>query len=199
MITISNGNRKMGTIPSFFLPCGVTCRHDAPCKKECYARRIERLYKNTKDSYYHNLDEWIKNPKGVEKQIVGCAYFSKLFRWHVAGDIVDEKYLEMMIRVAQECNQTIFLAFTKKYEMINTYFETGNSLPDNLIIVFSVWKGLNFKNQYNLPVAHVLYKNGETTAPDGAKLCSGNCFDCAREDGGCWSLKNGEYVVFMKH
>lgn len=199
MITISNGNRKMGAIPSFSLPQGITCRADAPCKKECYAKRMERLYKNTKISYYNNLNEWQTDPYGVEKQIIGHAYISKLFRWHVSGDIVNEKYFEMMVRVANSCVQTKFLCFTKKFEIVNTYLRKGYVLPDNLIVVFSAWKGFNLENPFNLPVAHMMYKTGETTAPNGSKLCKGNCFNCVMEDGGCWNLKCGDNVVFMKH
>ena len=199
MITISNGNRKMGAIPSFSLPQGITCRPDAPCKKECYAKRMERLYENVKKSYYNNFQEWKNNPIAVEKQIIAVAYISKLFRWHVSGDIIDRNYFEMMIRVAKVCNQTKFLCFTKKFEIVNTYLFERNKLPDNLIIVFSDWKGLYLENPFNLPIAHVMYKNGETTAPNGSKLCKGNCYDCVVEDGGCWNLKCGENVVFMKH
>lgn len=199
MITISYSNRKMGAIPSFSLPSGLSCRADAPCRKECYARRMERLYSNTKKSYINNWNEWVKDPISVEKQIIGYAYMCRVFRWHVSGDIIDRKYFEMMIHVALECDKTKFLAFTKKYEIVNQYLKEGLSIPENLIIVFSAWKGFEFENSFNLPAAHVMYKNGETTAPISAKLCKGNCYDCVIEDGGCWSLKNGEHVVFMKH
>lgn len=35
-LNISEGNSKMDAIPSFSLPPVITCRPDAPCRKECY-------------------------------------------------------------------------------------------------------------------------------------------------------------------
>lgn len=50
-----------------------------------------------------------------------------------------------------------------------------------------------------LPEAHVLYRDGTTTAREDAKKCGGNCTECACISGGCWSLKKGEQVVFKEH
>ena len=53
-IKISNGNSKMGKIPSVSLPSVVTCRKDCSCKEKCYARKIERIRPNVRDSYAAN-------------------------------------------------------------------------------------------------------------------------------------------------
>ena len=55
------------------------------------------------------------------------------------------------------------------------------------------------KNPHNLPEAHVLFKDGYTTAKDGAKYCSMNCYDCAIEGRNCWSLKKHEQILFREH
>lgn len=34
---------------------------------------------------------------------------------------------------------------------------------------------------------------------EDARECAGNCTECAITDGGCWSLKSGEQVVFNEH
>lgn len=44
-VKISQGNSKMGSIPSVSLPAGVTCRSDCECNKKCYAMKLERLRK----------------------------------------------------------------------------------------------------------------------------------------------------------
>lgn len=66
-------------------------------------------------------------------------------------------------------------------------------------MIFSAWKGLRMDNPFQLPEAHVRYKDGTTTARSDAKECGGNCTECARTSGGCWSLHTGEQVVFNEH
>lgn len=55
------------------------------------------------------------------------------------------------------------------------------------------------ENPYNLPEAHVFFKDGTTTAKDGARYCSGNCYECAAANTNCWSLKKGEQIIFKEH
>lgn len=198
-LSVSNGNMKMGAIPSISLPSIKSCRSDAPCASKCYACRMEKRYKNVKNAYQNNLDMFLDAPLEFEKQAVGAAYPSRYFRWHVSGDILNQSYFEMMIEVARVCKLTQFLAFTKKYELVNTYLSGGSMIPDNLKIVFSVWKGLDCNNPYHLPEAHVLYKDGTTTAPDNAKVCGGNCYNCICQGIGCWEMKHGESIMFKEH
>lgn len=53
-VTVSNANSKLGAqIYSINLPVGITCRPDAPCFKDCYARRgHEKCGKSEKSSVY---------------------------------------------------------------------------------------------------------------------------------------------------
>ena len=90
------------------------------------------------------------------------------------------------------------LCFTKKYEIVNRILISHN-MPPNLHIIFSAWRGLDMENPNHLPEAHVRYRDGTTTARDDALECSGNCTECAITDEGCWTLKNGEQVVFNEH
>ena len=77
--------------------------------------------------------------------------------------------------------------------------EDGEEIPDNLHVIFSGWRYLKMDNPYNLPEAHVLYKDGTTTANESAVLCTGNCTNCARQNGGCWSLKPGQQILLKQH
>jgi hypothetical protein len=55
-------------------------------------------------------------------------------------------------------------------------------------------------NRHNLPVSHVLYADGRTTAPKfGSYYCGGNCSECNYKGEGCWILKRGESVIFPAH
>lgn len=147
---------------------------------------------------------------------------SRFFRFHVSGDIPDEEYLRNMVAVAQRNQHCQILCFTKKYEIVNKYvcdsyadiiygttirpplFDVYNTVfrvvvPKNLHIIFSGWVGLEMDNPFLLPEAHVLYRDGSTTARPGAIACGGNCSECALTDGGCWTLGPNEQVVFNEH
>lgn len=124
---------------------------------------------------------------------------SRFFRFHVSGDIPDMSYLVRMVQVASRQTHCQILCFTKRFELVNAYLDEGNQLPANLHLIFSGWPGLTMQNPYDLPEAHVRFKDGTTTARPGAIPCGGNCADCARTDEGCWVLQNGQQVIFDEH
>ena len=198
-IKVSNGNSKMGNIPSVSLPTKITCRSDCDCIKKCYARRLERMRPSVREAYQYNYKLLTEQPDIFWREIEASIMMSRFFRFHVAGDIVDNVYLAHMIDIAERNTHCEILCFTKKYELINEHLSLGGWIPDNLHIILSAWKGLNMVNPYNLPEAHVKYKDGSTTAKEGAIECKGNCTECAITDGGCWVLKRGEQVVFNEH
>lgn len=206
---ISLTNSKLGTqIPSINLPALITCRENAPCASLCYARKGNFCYKNVKQAYMANLEHYQDNPKGYFDKIIdflnnGLTSY-RFLRWHSSGDIVDMEYFEGMIRVAKECSQTKFLAFTKKFELINEWMVTAplddKKLPSNLRIVFSMWdKDYNVmvENPYNFPTTWVHFKdenqNGEI--PEMAIPCIGKCYECQS----CWTLQPGQATVFKQH
>ena len=196
-VSISSGNAKMGGIPSVSLPAGVTCNKNAPCFKECYARRIEYRYKRSKDAYAHNLQVLKENPGAYWLQVKSAATMSKYFRYHVSGDIPDADYLYNMIETAQQLPTTNFLAFTKQYEIINNYLNGGGCIPANLKIIFSNWGAWKCDNPHQLPVCEIIFKNDAPA--DNYKICGGNCTDCACRGVGCWEIKNGEIIAIYKH
>ena len=73
-LSVSNGNMKMGAIPSISLPSIKSCRSDAPCASKCYACRMEKRYKNVRNAYQNNLDMFLDAPLEFEKQAVGEGY-----------------------------------------------------------------------------------------------------------------------------
>lgn len=198
-IKISSGNTKMGTIPSISLPAGTTCRSDCECQKKCYAKRLERLRKTVREAYRHNYDLLSQDPDTYWREVEASIMMSRFFRFHVSGDIPDNTYFEHMIDIARTNTHCEILCFTKKYNIVNRHLSIIGKLPKNLHIIFSGWKGLNMDNPYLLPEAHVRYRDGSTTASNNAKEYGGNCTECAITDGGCWTLKSGEQVVFNEH
>lgn len=198
-VRLSTQNSKLGLIPSVNLPPIVTCRESCPCSSGCYARKGNFRFKNVQESMRRNYEEYIENPisyfKQIERAINNGMVSYLYFRWHAAGDIVDEQYFEKMVECANKLPNTHFLAFTKKFEIVNYYIQNGGIIPDNLVIVFSAW-GDAFKidNPYSFPVAYVRLSEYETI-PKNAEECSGDCTNCLK----CWNIKKGQSVVFNKH
>ena len=214
-VKISAGNSKLGSIPSVSLPAIFTCRSDCDCYKKCYATKLEKMRPSVRNAYQHNLKLLKESPEIYWREVEASIMMSRFFRFHVSGDIPDEKYFNNMIHIAERNPHCEILCFTKKYEIIADRITTGlaandifgdgsydgykDIIPKNLHIVLSGWTGLEMYNPYNLPEAHVRYKNGDTTARPDAKECYGNCTECLLTEGGCWSLKQGEQVVFNEH
>ena len=202
-ITISTTNSKLGGfIPSINLPAGLTCRADAPCQKGCYAKKGNWRFENVQQSLLDNLKAFNEEPKeffnGIINYLNNNDIAFKFFRWHSSGDIVNNEYFKGILKVASNCPGTKFLCFTKKFHLVNLYLEAGGVIPDNLKIVFSAWDN-TFKvdNPYNLPVTYVKFAKEEKNPdiPEYAIPCIGKCSECKA----CWSLVNGQSVVFNQH
>lgn len=196
-LSISPGNSKMGFIPSVSLPPITTCAAGCPCAKKCYAAKLCRIYPSVKRAYQNNLDILNNNDLDYWYQIWQAAKTTKYFRYHVSGDIVDSTYFNWMCTTAEQIPGTTFLAFTKRYDIVNNYIDIFGKLPKNLKIIFSLWEGMPIANPHNLPTAAVIFK-GQVPA-DNWKICGGNCSDCACRGVGCWELKNGETIAFYEH
>lgn len=201
-LKVSKGNSKMGSISSVSLPSRLTCRNDCGCNKKCYANRIERLRPSVKNAYISNLKLLNNDPNTYWRELEASIMMSRFFRYHVSGDIPDIVYLTHMVEIAQRNSHCEMLCFTKKYDIVNEFIDTycrNNDLPQNLHIILSAWNDIDMVNPYNLPEAHVRYRDGTTTANKNAIECEGNCSKCAITDGGCWNLQNGQQVVFKEH
>lgn len=197
-VKFSPGNSKMGRIVSVSLPSVITCRL-CGCRIKCYARKLERLRPNVREAYLHNLKVLQEDPETFWREVNSQIAMCRFFRFHVSGDIPDADYLAHMIRAAKDHPACEILCFTKKYELVNEFIARYGMPPKNLHLLFSGWPGLTMDNPYGLPEAHVLFRNGVTTASHDAKPCGGNCTECATTDSGCWTLKYGEQVVFHEH
>jgi len=201
MVRFSPGNIKMGSIPSVSLPAGDTCRPDAPCYGKCYGRRLESFRKTVHNSYVKNLSVLRSDPDTYWREVEATIMMSRYFRFHVSGDIPDEEYFRRMIGVAERQPHCQILCFTKRDEFVNNVLNERGSkgIPDNLHLIFSVWRGLSLQNPYKIPEAHIIYKDGTTTAREDAVPCGGNCTTCAKTNGGCWALKRGEQLTIHEH
>lgn len=204
------GNTKLGTsIPTVNQPPIITCRKNCPCAHLCYARKGTHLYPNVKESHQHNLQCYEKHPQEFFDNIIRFLnnpdVVYRYFRWHSAGDIKDMNYLEGMIRVAQSCPWTTFLAFTKQWEIVNEYCDLHgeSSIPKNLRIVFSMWNDAYNKtvdNKYNFPMTAVKFKHASVNMNCMAPItdiytCPGSCKTCKH----CWEMGKHNVTVFHQH
>lgn len=200
-VSISKGNSKMGAVPSVSLPPVKTCSPEAVkhCGKKCYVKRyVVRRQKTVGAAYERNLYILNSDPVKFWREVNAAVAMATHFRFGVSGDIPDLPYLLNMIDIANRNPHCEILCFTKQYDIVNFHLKE-HALPKNLHIIFSAWKGLPMDNSHNLPEAHVFFKDGTTTAKDGARYCSGNCYECAIDNANCWSLKAGEQIIFKEH
>lgn len=199
-VSISDGNIKLGAIPSVSLIPVMDCGNCGLCSKSCYDLRNDLIYKGVIKSRATNSAILHEDPERYFKEIDGYINyrFPRAFRFHVGGDIKDEWYLGKMCEIARNHPETKFLTFTKMFKVCNGYLDKGNVIPENLHILFSGWLGLDMPNPHGFPEAHPIFENG-TSAPEGTMLCSGNCTECLKEDRLCWEIGKGQAVGFLAH
>lgn len=200
-VTIATKNNKLGSqICGLSLPPVTTCRSNAPCKSTCYACKGRQQFSGVLGTYMKNLRIWRENPRHFFECIDHYLKYSgyRYMRLFDSGDFPNEVFLVDLIELVVKKNpQTKFMAFTKKYEIINEYLKS-HILPENLTIVFSAWdKNWKFENPFEVPVAYVNFAKKELNPaiPTDAKTCEGNCSICYK----CWNLKDGDSVVFAQH
>lgn len=212
MISISSGNIKMGDISSISLPAVITCRPDAPCFRKCYARKMCAYREIVRVAYERNLDIYKNNPESYWLQLRAHCSMVSAFRFHVSGDIPDIQYLEGMIKLARECRNCQFLAFTKRAEWVNDKISAlkkqKKALPKNLHIVISNWGSWTLPNPYGLPVTNVIPRHTspaeiEKLVSDGSTICPSKhgewgCADCFKAGINCWA-KGTKQILFPEH
>jgi hypothetical protein len=189
---ISKGNSKMGKVMSVSLTPVRSCPKDVPCasRGNCYALKAYVQYPATRNAWDINYEMATGDRVTYFEEIIKAIQRVKprFFRWHVAGDILDQDYLNWMITIARENPEVKFLAFTKRHDL-NYHFEASN-----LSIVFSMWPTFGDMGK-GMPRAW-MQDGSEDRVPGDALECFGNCETC----GMCWSLKSiGRDVVFHKH
>ena len=203
-VKFSTGNRKTGAqVPSVSLIPVADCGNCAICAKGCYDVRnvcfqttVQKarannsaIYKSYPLKYFSEIKEYI-----IKNRV-------RFFRWHVGGDIKSRWYLEWMAAIALVTPDCQHLAFTKMYDDVNEYIKKLGTLPSNLHIIFSDWRGAKFDNPYNLPVSSPLWPDG-TKGPhctEKSFLCPGSCEECAEKQVGCWVADKGDTILFIAH
>lgn len=200
-ICAENNNRKLGKgIISVPMPVCV-CNPNAPCFEKCYAQHGCQSFAHVQGAYYRNLRLYNENPEEFFEQLYYKIKFSGLpaVRFFDSGDYPDMEFLERSIELAKKFPSVGFMAYTKKYDLVNKYLDT-HELPDNYNIWFSAWDILwSVPNPHNLPVAYVRFKDIRLTPeiPKNAFHCPGRATTCSACKI-CWN-KNVNAVYFDEH
>ena len=200
-VTVSRGNSKIGKMLSVSLTPITTCRVDAPCFKDCYARKhAYTLYPQVRKAWDGNLKAYRDRPDWYFHQIylsIKRAKSYKACRWCVGGDIPDFDYLLGMVTIAEAFPEMLFVCFTKKYDLVEQY-ETSARFPKNLSMIVSAWPGLPLPKgiEKHRPIAWMRDpKAPDKRIPKTAVECPGRCDTCLL----CHKMKAGQSVVFERH
>lgn len=189
-VSIVSGNSKLGLIDNISLTPGSTCAAGVPCRRVCYAMKAWQQYPKVRRAWKGNEKTARDNPEYffdcIDKYLVKKE--PRFFRIHVAGDFFSRDYLTGWYTVARKHPGTRFLAFTKRYDLLNT-----PGRPGNFQMIVSAWPGLRLPRT-RLPIAYM--QDGTETRVKNALECPGCCETC----GMCFNLSStGKSVVFHAH
>lgn len=96
------------------------------------------LYRMDPDRFEKELNEELKTYKFPKDENGNPT--EKVFRWHASGEIEDRKYLDMMMRVAENRPTVHFYSYTKRFSWIKDYLDVHGDFPSNFVWNLSVWK-----------------------------------------------------------
>ena len=184
-VSISDGNDKIGHVANVSTAAVLTCPHCEQCKHWCYDIRdcFRRGYdSSTMRSRAKNTAIMLKDPGRYHGEIRDFlrTYTGAFFRWHVGGETSSAAYRDEMIKTAVMFPDILFFTYSKEYALWNAV----PVLPDNLIVMYSEWRGLKMENPHNRPVFRVRFK--DKPVPEGCTWeCPGNCDVCKSCRRGC--------------
>lgn len=194
------------------LPAIETCPYSTElCRKSCYARKAERLYKDVlfsrKTNYKRSLQaDFVENMIfTIETELNTKKFKGKkvVFRIHESGDFYSLEYAEKWVKIAKhfENNKNIvFLAYTKSIKYFTILDYNLPNFPTNLIIRSSLWSDTlpelaKLTKWYSFPIYTALTENEmETERQNGHVFAKCNCKDCAT-CGMCWNNKIKDIIV----
>lgn len=203
------GNSKTGVNcrTASLLPI-IDCPNCSGCRGNCYDVRHDCIQNGcvnlrAQNSAIHLADParyWQEIDNGIK------AEFVTELRLNVGGDLTYDDFC-FVAKVGNNNKGTDILFFTKNYDGCNHFIDNyiymnpdNFGFPSNVHPIYSRWEGMEINNPHHVPESHVLWENGDTTAPEfGAYYCGGNCSACHFYGEGCWTLKANEHVVFNAH
>lgn len=222
-VCISKGNHKIGNCLNVSIMPVVTCgKMGKLCCVICYAVRCfcqmgikGNKWKKNKwlintllavfypEKYFGEIKSAISDGVSRKRNPI------KFFRWHVGGEILSLGYFKWMCFIAEEFPNVRFLAFTKRYELVNEYMDKNggrNCIPENLSVIYSAAPGQSVPNPYHLPECHIFMADETLNKVWRVEFveskiynCPSNCETCQCNGAGCWFIKDGCIILIIQH
>jgi hypothetical protein len=160
----------------------------------CYALKgnytfptVQNCLKRRASIVRSNPQEWADNVIALLPYATTC----KDFRWHDSGDLQGIDHLHAIVRIARELPDFRFWLPSKEYALIRSYVNSGEGIPDNLIIRLSA--PMLGDTSFKSVTGYVSYV--ATTGHNcPAYTQGGKCLDCRN----CWS-KDTPIVIYKRH
>ena len=135
-----------------------TCGHVdcSQCARKCYAvssnRRFEHVtYKNVCNTLQLR-ENMAQHFKDIENYIV--THNVTIVRYTESGEIESFEQFKMLVNLARKLRNVRFYLYTKNYDVLRRFF-ASSVLPDNMIVLVSVWGNVG-REQWN---EFKVYKN----------------------------------------
>ena len=98
-LKISTGNSKLGPVPNISLPPILTCRDDAPCVKDCYAKQFFIMYPNVRNAWSKNYHLYKEDQLTFWGDLVMFLTLERprRFRLFVGGDFPDKEFFDKFL------------------------------------------------------------------------------------------------------
>ncbi len=144
-LTLKDGTQLTNVSGSCFGCCN-------DCKSNCYAVNDAKRYHNTiiksqgentllarhdKKRFFENIQRFL------DYNMVAAV------RIHSSGEYLNYDYFLQWIEIAKNNPSVIFYSYTKRYNFIEKYLDSGATFPDNFVVNVSIWNN-NYDNKYNL-------------------------------------------------
>lgn len=174
MLTFANS--KLGkTIGVFNLPSGITCPGMTAACSSCYAAKVEKIYPNAKVAYARNLESVMGGTDWIDSVVSQIKRKSvKTVRIHANGDFFSAEYALDWHRIASECPETTFFAFTRSWRIsgILPALEALKALP-NVKLLASVDYATDGQCPASWRIARMMTKEATKAAKKTLKVASG--------------------------
>ncbi len=214
-LNLSKGNDKIGNMLNISFPIHYTCDHLAECylSKACYGMNGCFCFTNNQIKYSENLKFFLENDvetivNAMKAIITANKKESDFFRWFAIGDICGNKVIDVMNSLAIELPETCFYAYTKKYNLVNSWIDKNGMFPSNLNVMFSLWTNesgnvTKVNNPYGLTeTVFIPYGKEEMlgdinevfVCPCSSPNWTGKCTDCS----GC-PYNTHKTIAFLEH
>ena len=144
-LTLKDGTQLTNVSGSCFGCC-------SDCKSNCYAVNDAKRFHNTTIKSQgentllarHDRQRFFDDvQRFLDYNMVAAV------RIHSSGEYLNYDYFLQWIEIAKNNPSVIFYSYTKRYNFIEKYLDSGATFPDNFVVNVSIWKN-NYNNPYNL-------------------------------------------------